>query len=314
MSTQDLDSRIYSEFSRLVRLQGQAHSFSFLPHMNAGTALAGRHNSRFRGRGLNFEELRHYQLGDDIRNLDWKVTIRTGKPHVRMYTEEKDRNVLIAVDQRSGMFFSSTSVMKSVVAAEIAALAGWRVLKDNDRVGFSFATPERLAYHKAKRSQNDLLRELRFIAQYNQELNVDSRNTGPVQFSEWIKNIAQLKLKAATIIIISDWHDTTEQDIKRLQHLQQHNDVLSILVSDPMEESLPESTAKNRWVIGDGNYQLSLDSANKVSLANESLISQTNLKRDQLVKIMAMNAMPLIELDTTGEHIKQFKRSIGGMV
>ena len=313
MVNQTLDPRIYTEFSRLVRLQGQAHSFSFLPKLNAGTALAGRHNSRFRGRGLNFEELRHYQLGDDIRNLDWKVTIRTGKPHVRMYTEEKDRNVLVAVDQRSGMFFSSVSVMKSVVAADIAALTGWRVLKDNDRVGFSLATPEHLVYHKAQRSQNDLLRELRFLAERNQALNVDSKNAASVSFSDWIKHLAQLKLKAATVVIISDWHDTTEQDIKRLQHLQQHNDVLSILISDPMEESLPQSTAKNRWVIGDGNYQLSLDTADKVSLANESLASQANLKREQLVKIMAMNEMPLIELDTGGEHIKQFKCSIGGM-
>ncbi|OEF25584.1 DUF58 domain-containing protein [Vibrio rumoiensis] len=313
MATQVLDPRIYSDFSQLVRLQSQAHSFSFLPKMNAGTALAGRHNSRFRGRGLNFEELRHYQLGDDIRNLDWKVTIRTGKPHVRMYTEEKDRNVLVAVDQRSGMFFSSTSVMKSVVAAEIAALTGWRVLKDNDRVGFSFVTPERIVHHKAQRSQNDLLRELRHVARYNQDLNVGSKNISTVHFSDWLKSIAQLKLKAATIVIISDWHDTSEQDIKRLQHLQQHNDVLSILVSDPMEQSLPDHTAKSRWVIGDGQYQLSLDSQSKVSAANESLLSQSNLKRDQLVKIMAMNKMPLIELDTQGDHIKQFKRSIGGM-
>ncbi len=313
MATLALDPRIYCDFSTLVRLQSQVHSFSFLPKMNAGTALAGRHNSRFRGRGLNFEELRHYQLGDDIRNLDWKVTIRTGKPHVRMYTEEKDRNVLVAIDQRSGMFFSSTSVMKSVVAAEVGGLIGWRVLKDNDRVGFNFATPERLVHHKAQRSQNDLLRELRYISRYNQALNVETQDVAHVGFSEWIKSIAQLKPKAATIIIISDWHDTTEQDIKRLQHLQQHNDVLSILVSDSMEESLPETTAKNRWVIGDGKYQLSLDSASKVSAANASLRSQTNLKREQLIKIMAINSMPLIELGTTGDHIKQFKRSIGGI-
>lgn len=313
MKTQVLDPRIYSEFSRLVRLQGQSHSFSFLPKMNAGTALAGRHNSRFRGRGLNFEELRHYQLGDDIRNLDWKVTIRTGKPHVRMYTEEKDRNVLVALDQRSGMFFSSKEVMKSVVAAEIAALTGWRVLKDNDRVGFSIATADRILMHKAQRSQNDLLRELRHIATHNQALNVESKNAPHVHFSDWIKNIAQLKLKAATIVIISDWSDVTEHDIKRLQHLQQNNDVLSILVSDPMEQSLPQQVANSRWVIGDGDYQISLDSATKVTAANESLLSQSRLKREQLVKIMAMNEMPLIELDTSGEHIKQFKRSIGGL-
>lgn len=92
---QGLDPRLYCDYSRLVRIQAQAESFSLLPHLKAGSVLSGRHNSLFRGRGLNFEELRHYQLGDDIRNLDWKVTMRTGKPHVRSYTEEKDRNVMI---------------------------------------------------------------------------------------------------------------------------------------------------------------------------------------------------------------------------
>ena len=195
MAAPQVDPRIYCDFSRLVHLQAQSHSFSFLPKMNAGTALAGRHNSRFRGRGLNFEELRHYQSGDDIRNLDWKVTIRTGKPHVRTYTEEKDRQVLIAVDQRSGMFFSSQNIMKSVVAAEIAALTAWRVLKDNDRVGFSFITPQRIVHHKAQRSQHGLLKDLSEIARYNQALNIESKDTNHVSFSDWIRSIAQLKHK-----------------------------------------------------------------------------------------------------------------------
>ncbi|WP_162598395.1 DUF58 domain-containing protein [Vibrio rumoiensis] len=312
MATQDLDPRVYCEFSRLVRLQAQSHAFSFLPQMNAGTALAGRHNSRFRGRGLNFEELRHYQLGDDIRNLDWKVTIRTGKPHVRTYTEEKDRHVLIAVDQRSGMFFSSLHTMKSVVAAEIAALTAWRVLKDNDRVGFSFITPQRISHHKAQRSQNGLLRDLNEMARHNQSLNIESKNDNHVHFSDWVKSIAQLKLKGATIVMISDWNDATELDLKRLQHLQQHNDILSLMVSDPMEQSLPEKITHSRWVIGDGSYQLSLDTGSKVDIANETLRSTSHIKREQLAKIMAFNNLPFINLDTSGEHIKQYKRSIGG--
>jgi uncharacterized protein (DUF58 family) len=77
---------------------------------------------------LNFEELRHYLPGDEIRTLDWKVTNRTGKPHVRVYSEEKERPVLLVVDQRINMFFGSQVKMKSVLAAELAALSAWRVL------------------------------------------------------------------------------------------------------------------------------------------------------------------------------------------
>ena len=104
--SQGLDPRLYCEYARLVRLQAQVKSFSLLPHLNSGSVLSGRHNSLFRGRGLNFEELRHYQLGDDIRNLDWKVTMRTGKPHVRSYTEEKDRNMIICVDHITSLNYN----------------------------------------------------------------------------------------------------------------------------------------------------------------------------------------------------------------
>ena len=106
------DDCIYASLKALVALQHQASGFSFLPKQPVHSILSGRHTSRLRGRGLNFEELRHYRSGDDIRTMDWKVTNRTGKPHVRVYTEEKERPVLLVVDQRISMFFGSqTSVM-----------------------------------------------------------------------------------------------------------------------------------------------------------------------------------------------------------
>ena len=91
--------------------------------------------SRVRGRGLAFEELRAISAGDDIRTIDWRVTARTGKPFVRVYDEEKDRPALILVDQRINMFFGSRLAMKSVAAAEVAALCAWRILTVGDRVG-----------------------------------------------------------------------------------------------------------------------------------------------------------------------------------
>ena len=78
-----------------------------------------------RGRGFDFEEIRRYLPGDDIRSIDWRVTARTGKPHLRVFTEERDRPVILVVDQRRSMFFGSRRALKSVVAAETAALAAW---------------------------------------------------------------------------------------------------------------------------------------------------------------------------------------------
>ena len=110
---------IYADLAELVRLKFGTRGFSFLPRQPVHSILAGRHASRLRGRGLNFEEIRRYLPGDDIRQMDWRVTARTRKPHVRVYSEERDRPVLLVIDQRQSMFFGSRRAMKSVVAAEV---------------------------------------------------------------------------------------------------------------------------------------------------------------------------------------------------
>ena len=339
------DERIHCEYKGLVRLQAQAESFSLLPQLKAGSALSGRHSSVFRGRGLNFEELRHYQLGDDIRNLDWKVTMRTGKPHVRAYTEEKDRNVIVCVDQRSSMYFSSVEVMKSVVAAELASLTAWRVLKDSDRVGFLMVTPTQNYWMKPRRSQADLLHRLKKLSELNQSLSVDTKDSEPTSFSQFVTLLGRLKLKEATIIILSDWSGATQDDLTHLKHLQKHNDVLGVLISDQLESEFPNQAASSffdlsqseslsqgkslsasksepirksqakggpGWVVGNGELQLNLNDGKKLDLAYQGLTEHQRLKKDKLIQLMAAKRLPLIEVNTSGQHVEQFKQAVGG--
>src|SRR5215475_11610676 len=129
------EARAYVTLDDLLRLHHRAKGFSFLPKQPVHSLLSGRHASRLRGRGLEFEELRRYCEGDDVRAIDWRATARLGEPQLRVYTEERDRPVILLVDQRFGMFFGSCGAMKSVVAAEAAALAAWRVTSLGDRVG-----------------------------------------------------------------------------------------------------------------------------------------------------------------------------------
>src|ERR1700760_2884822 len=132
---QDSTGSVYVDAAHLARLEMRARGLSYLAPAPGSSILAGRHTSRMRGRGLDFEELRGYLPGDDIRHLDWRVSLRTGRPHVRVFTEERDRPVLVVVDQRMSMFFGSTRAFKSVVAAEVAALAVWMGFAAGDRVG-----------------------------------------------------------------------------------------------------------------------------------------------------------------------------------
>ncbi|WP_394242511.1 DUF58 domain-containing protein [Vibrio astriarenae] len=309
---QSHDARIHTSYADLVRLQNHALSFTLLPHLHASNAMSGRHLSLFRGRGLNFEELRHYQLGDDIRSLDWKVTMRTGKPHVRVYSEEKDRHCLILVDQRSSMFFSSQHCMKSVVAAEVAALSAWRVLRDGDRIGVCIADTDKTHWQGASRAQPRLLEQLKQLAKTNQQLSALSTDDEKLTFSRWIDELSRRALKQSTIIIVSDWSGCSADDINRLKQLQRQNDVLAIMIVDPFETELPEKIAKQSWVVGDGTYQIMLDSQHKVAKASQFLLTEKQQQILQLQQLMAAKRLPCILLSTTGDHISQYKQAVGG--
>src|SRR6476659_1912324 len=126
---------VYVDLEHLIMLEQRGRRVSLLPRQPVQSLLSGRYASRMRGRGLNFEEIRDYRLGDDIRSIDWKVTQRLGKPHIRVFNEERDRAGLLVVDQRLSMFFGSKLTMKSVTAAETAAIVAWRILNVGDRVG-----------------------------------------------------------------------------------------------------------------------------------------------------------------------------------
>lgn len=163
-------ARAFITLDELLRLKHRAKGFSFLPRQPVHSLLAGRHASRLRGRGLNFEELRHYFEGDDTRSIDWLATARLGSPHVRVYSEERDRPILLLVDQRSTMFFGSRRAMKSVAAAEAAALAAWRVTSLGDRVGAVVFGDEEIVEIKPQRRETGVVRVLAEVVRQNQAL------------------------------------------------------------------------------------------------------------------------------------------------
>src|SRR6185312_9008900 len=113
--------------------------------------------SRMRGRGLNFEEIRDYRTGDDVRSIDWMVTARLQKPHVRVFNEERDRIGIVVVDQRLSMFFGTRLAMKSVTAAETAAIAAWCILAAGDRVGAVVFNDSDIADMRPQRSRRTVL-------------------------------------------------------------------------------------------------------------------------------------------------------------
>lgn len=250
------DPRIRVSAERLRRLGPEARAISLLPRQPAGSVLNGRHASRLRGRGLNFEELRAYADGDDIRTIDWKVTARTGTPHVRVYTEERDRPALLLVDQRMSMFFGSTAYMKSVVAAEAAALAAHGILAQGDRVGGLVFSDGQIAEHRPVRSRAALHRLLGSVAAANARLRADLPVAAPLPINRVLGAALRIARTNALVLVISDF-DTIDAGTEPLiRALARRNDLILFNVSDPLALGLPPEF---RLTVSDGELQADLD-------------------------------------------------------
>ncbi|WP_345014305.1 DUF58 domain-containing protein [Pseudaeromonas paramecii] len=304
---QTQDSRLYCSYRQLVALRAQEPLYQLPPVARLRELISGRHISHLRGRGLNFEELRHYRPGDDIRQLDWRVTLRTGKPHVRVYTEEKDHHVLICVDQRATMFFASVDTMKSVVAAQVATLLGWAAIRHSDRLALCPFNDDEVFINTPVRSASRYLRQLQQLAEINQALSVHSQPGSHSSLGLLLDRLLRRRERDALIVLVSDFHQCDEAEIAKLQQLQRHCRLLCLWVADPLEGEVQQAD----WVISDGTRQLQLAEGRTLAAANARLAEQTLARRQQLQRLMQMSQLPLLELDTGGQHLAQLRRALG---
>ena len=233
-----MSARVTVSLEELLLLKAKARGFSFLPRQPVGSLLAGRHASRLRGRGLSFDELRHYHAGDDIRTMDWKATARLRSPHVRVYTEERERPVLLVVDQRSTMFFGSRRAMKSVAAAELAALAAWRALDGADRVGGLVFNEEEITEVRPQRSQTRVLQLLHELQRLNEVLASGQLPSGTVKLNDALERAEQVAKHDHLVVLISDLDGANEETKRLATRLAVHNDVVVVAVYDPLGASL----------------------------------------------------------------------------
>ncbi|WP_426233200.1 DUF58 domain-containing protein [Pararhizobium sp. DWP3-4] len=233
---------IHVTTEQLVALEARARDLSFVQKSRSHQQLAGRMQSSMRGRGLTFEELRDYLPGDDIRSIDWRVTARTNKPVVRVYSEEKERPALVVVDQRINMFFGSRRAMKSVTAAEAAMLCAWRVLGSGDRVGGFVFNDTDIDEVRPHRSREAVITLAGKIAAQNGSLDAGfSEPPSPASLDMTLQRVASIAHHDHLVIVITDFdgHSAATRDI--LLRLSGRNDVICILVYDPFLLDLPTS-------------------------------------------------------------------------
>ncbi|MFG1297098.1 DUF58 domain-containing protein [Xanthobacter variabilis] len=298
---------VYVDLQELIALEQRGRRVSFLPRQPVHSLLAGRYASRMRGRGLNFEEIRDYRPGDDVRSIDWKVTARLRKPHVRVFNEERDRQGLLVIDQRLSMFFGSRLAMKSVTAAQAGAICAWRILAAGDRIGGLVFNDTDMEEVRPERARHTVLHLLSQIVARNQMLGVGRGIVShPDMLNRALDRVRRLAPHDATVIVISDFDGADEATHDIIADLSRHNSVIALLVHDPLQSELPASA---RMTVTDGELQIVLEVGRESVRKNIREVTEARLR-----SVFAWTrelGVPVLPLSAAEETARQIQKLIG---
>jgi uncharacterized protein (DUF58 family) len=307
---QDIDNYrgIYVSMNELVALRAAELELDLRGKKKALAAMAGLHRSAFRGRGIDFDEVRIYQPGDDVRNIDWRVTARTGRAHTKLFREERERPVYLVVDQRQSMFFGTQNAFKSVMAARIAAHFAWATRSHGDRIGGFLFNDDNVQQVRPRDGKRGIQNFFRTLLQFNQSLDASQNNKSVSRqsFIQALVGLNQVVRPGSLLVIISDflhYDDITQQHMSLLCG---HNDVIAIQVFDPMEKQLPPSGV---YGFTDGNRNVRLNTAPHQLRKDYALrfVERQSELRNQLIKI----GVPLLEISTADSITERLKQSLG---
>ncbi len=263
--------------------------------------LIGLHHSKLRGRGVDFDQVRVYQAGDDVRTIDWRVTARTQEPHTKLFHEERERPTYILVEQSPRLFFGSGLMFKSVLAAQAASLIGWAALEHNDRIGglvFGNHTQHEI---KPRRSKQSLLQLLNRLALANQALSPNAQSQTDC-FTLALRRAREVLRPGSLVIVLCDERTLNDSSEQQLQLLARHTDLLLLPLSDPLDHALP---AAGLLRFAERGAQLELDTHNPD--LRQAYRAQGQARADRWQRLAQKLGVPLLPLTTQTELIEQLR-------
>ncbi len=254
------EGRVRLSTRSLIALHHQARSLS-LGRGRIRSTQSGGYLSPFKGRGMEFDEVRPYQQGDDVRMLDWRVTARTGRPHTKLYREERERSVLLCLDLRESMFFATQGAFKAVRAAQAAALLGWSAVDGGDRIGALIFDDHQ---HQESRPRGGRQSLLHLLNTLGSDERWRRRERGEAQPDESLLSALQRLRRVAPpgslVFIFSDFAGMGREAISQLTELGRHCEVVLGFCHDPIESELPPA---GRYRVSDGERSVVIDTADR---------------------------------------------------
>ena len=241
-------------------------------HGKALLQQAGQFFSQYKGRGMDFAEVRTYQPGDDIRTIDWRVTARTGKAHTKLFHEERERPIWFAVDQSQSLYFGTQNCFKSVQACLLTAQLAWQAQQLGDCIGSLVFAEASQHYHLPTSGKKGLQALFQFLVSYNQALtnhpsnsnsnsNSEQNTANELPLEKSLKTLLEVCAPGSFVVLISDFSDMTEKAKQQLQQLAKKSHLLCYYLYDPIEAQLPKPQNPHHkdYYIGDGEHELKLN-------------------------------------------------------
>lgn len=299
----------YIDLADLVAARFAATDIKLHQRRKALSLLAGPNKTNFRGRGIDFEEVRAYQPGDDIRTIDWRVTARSGSAYTKLFQEERERPLFVIADQRQNMFFGSETCFKSVTACYLSALVAWSGLQNNDRVGGLVHGNDGHREIRPRRSRQSVLALARHLYDFNHQL---SRGSG-IQASDsetLLKTLIELRRIArpgSSIFLVGDLAGFSPgEHLKHLHQLVRHSEVTVLFVYDPLERQLPPP---GQYMISDGRQRSLIDTSS--ARQRQQYTESFDARRQQLHHQLGSLGVPMIEVSTVDAPLQKLLHYYG---
>lgn len=262
--------------------------------------LAGRYHSSFKGQGIDFADVREYQIGDDVRAIDWKVSARTDELYIKQFQEEREMTVVLLVDISGSQQFGTQQKFKNETAAEIAALIAFSAIKNSDRVGLLTFSEQVEKYIPPKKGRKHVLRVITEILQPTQ---VGQKT----DISVALHYLTKVLSKRAIVFVISDFMDRDFSTALRIAN--RRHEIIPVFVSDPMEYQLPNLGLIHVEDPESGERLLIDSSSKKVRATYETIMAKRKL---DIEKMFQRNKMDMINVQTSTDYVaplvRYFKR------
>ncbi|SMY35173.1 DUF58 domain-containing protein [Photobacterium andalusiense] len=286
--------------AELLQYKNQAVRW-LAPAKSIWSQLNGHHQSRHKGRGMNFSEVRPYQAGDDIRSIDWRVTARTGKTHTKLFTEEREQPIMLFIDISASMQFGSQLMLKSVQAAHFASLLSWLAIDEQDRIGAVIYNGISTIECKPTARQRGPLHIINALISAQQDALKALDHSNNDGFSTALKRLHYLCPKGSEIIVISDFYPLKATDKRRLSQLRQHNRIQFVQIYDPLEQG--QTQFRGYEHVTDNQQSAWLDFSAKKT--RDSLSAQYQHHQNFITEMATSLAIPLHSLSAAQPLLQQ---------